>query len=389
MRPRHEVAEVIRSSGEALLGQHPQSAHVMRTLSALARCRTAALGGHVSRCKSCSRIHPHYNSCRNRHCPKCQNTERERWVLLRAAEMQHLGGCFHVVFTLPAEFNPLCIRHPKQMYDALFRAAADTIAAMGRNPKLLGAEPGMVAILHTWGQQLSLHPHLHCLIPAGGITIRGNWKPLKGKGKYLFPQKAMAAVFRAKYMAEVTARLQKQGITIAQDLRKAVMQKPWVVYAKAPLSGPGQIIEYLGRYSHKIAISNHRIQSIENGQITFAYKDYRQAGTRKEMTLTQVEFLRRFCLHILPSSYRRIRHFGFLATRKRAPVMEMQKMELLIIKRMDWKELCRRYLGFDPDKCPRCGKSNQEIIQTILPERGPPLFGPSRPKPLKPNESFA
>jgi hypothetical protein len=378
------MAEVIGSSAEAFVREHPQSAHVMRTLSALVRCRTAALGGHVSRCKHCGRTHPHYNSCRNRHCPACQGTNRERWVLLRAEELRHVGGCFHVVFTLPPEFHALCITHPKVMYDALFKAAADTIAGMGRNPKWLGAATGMVAVLHTWGQQLSLHPHLHCIIPAGGITIRGKWKQARGKGKYLFPQQAMATVFRAKYMAEATVRLQKEGKTIGQDVRKAVMHKPWVVYARSPLRGNAQLIGYLGRYSHKIAISNHRLREVKDGQVTFSYKDYRRAGVSNRMTLTSTEFLRRFCMHILPAGYRRIRHFGFLANRVKGPVIERQKAGVERIKAMDWKELCRVYMGYDPDKCPRCGKKELEIIQTMQPMRGPPLFGSAIPTPRNP-----
>lgn len=370
MQSRHELAEVVREYAEQLHTAHPQGAHALRTLRAIALCRTAALGGHVCRCTRCQHVHPAYNSCRNRHCPKCQSTQRERWVRLRAAELQHLGGCFHLVFTMPHQLNALCLSHPKPMYDALFAAAAATIAALGRNPKFLGAQTGMVAILHTWGQQLSLHPHLHCIVPAGGLTLRRKWKSARGHGKYLFPQKAMAAVFRAKYLCEATERLAAEKQIIPQHIRRAVLHSPWVVYAKAPLRGNEQIIEYLGRYSHKIAISNHRLREVNNAQVRFAYKDYRHGGAPKEMTLSAVEFLRRFCLHILPAGFRRIRHFGFLASRNKAVVTEPHRAELLRIKALPWQELCNH----QPLRCPRCGGLTLQIIQTITPSRGPPLI---------------
>ncbi|MCB0483633.1 MAG: IS91 family transposase [Flavobacteriales bacterium] len=370
--PRYELAQVVKMYGDQFLRKYPQKKQIVRALYAISVCRTAALGGHVSSCNKCGHKHPAYNSCRNRHCPKCQNARRERWIQLRAEEIPNVG-CYHVVFTLPSQLYPLCVQYGAWLYDILFTAAWQTIAAMSRNPSFLGAEPGMVTVLHTWGQQLNLHPHLHCIIPAGGIDSRGGWKQPKGKNKYLFPINAMCSVFRAKYMAGLTAVSKREGISISQTLRKELMRQPWVVYAKAPIRGKGQIIEYLGRYSHKIAISNHRLTDIENGAIGFRYKDYRSGGQTKELRLDANEFLRRYCRHILPNGFRRIRHYGFLSNRRKRIVTRHNKRRIERIKRMSWVMLCRTFLGFDPIQCPKCKTGRMELSAILIVQRGPPL----------------
>lgn len=228
---------------------------------------------------------------------------------------------FHIVFTLPHEFNELVKNHAKEIYTSLFKASWQTIKQFSQDPKYLGAKTGMVALLHTWGQQLWLHPHLHCIVPGGGITGSGKWKQAKNKGKYLFPTFAMAKVFRAKYMAELRA----QNVNIPQHIAKVVMNKKWVIYAKRPFGSPKTVIEYLGRYTHKIAISNHRLKTIDNGEISFTYKDYNEGGKQKRMTLKAEEFLRRFCLHILPSGFVRIRHYGILASRNKTKELNIAK----------------------------------------------------------------
>jgi hypothetical protein len=216
---------------------------------------------------------------------------------------------FHVVFTLPDSLNELALSQPREVYDALFKAAWLTLKGFAENPKFLGAKTGMSAVLHTWGQTMSLHPHLHCIVPAGGITTKGQWKRSKSKGKYLFDVKAMSVVFRAKYVQILSGK-----VKLSKELRDQLFAKNWVVYAKQPFYGPKQVIEYLGRYTHKIAISNHRIKGLDNNEVCFAYKDYRHANQQKIMRLKNTEFIRRFALHILPKGYTRIRHYGILAS---------------------------------------------------------------------------
>ena len=280
---------------------------------------------------------------------------------------------FHVVFTLPHEFNELAVKSPKEVYSALFRASWKTIQVFASDHKYLGAKTGMVAILHTWGQQLWLHPHLHCIVPGGGITPTGKWKAVRNKGKYLFPTKAMAQVFRAKYMAELRA----SGIMIPQYIAKTVMRKNWVVYAKQPFASPKTVVEYLGRYTHKIAISNHRIKSIGSGAVGFTYKDYNQGGKGKEMLLPAPEFLRRYCLHILPSGFVRMRHYGILASRNKRKELNLAKTHFGLkqweVLKIDWVEIAQQRLGIKPNTCRECG-AELEIIAVLPPQRGPPIF---------------
>jgi hypothetical protein len=363
MRPRHTLAQAIGLHGESLLRHHPQQATVLRTLRAIMECRTSALGGHVDACTDCGTVRMSYNSCRNRHCPQCQGREREAWVQQRSEQLPG-EGCFHVVFTLPAQLNALCIGHPKEMYDALFAAAWQTVTGMARNPAHLGAQAGMIAVLHTWGQQLTLHPHVHCIIPDGGVSLRGRWKSARGKGRYLFPVKAMASVFRAKFMAQIT-----NVVPMDAAVRKQLFAQSWVVFAKAPMGNTRQIVEYLGRYTHRTAISNHRLVAVDNQNVTFQYKDYRQEGKSSLLTLTGVEFLRRFCLHILPKGYRRIRHYGILSNRTKHIYLNLEKKPALddssSLGKQGQEELGHKV-------CPCCGTPTMVTVQLIAPLRGPP-----------------
>lgn len=365
MRPRHTLAHAVRMHGEAMLREHPQPPTVLRTLRAISECRTAALGGHVDACTECGTVRMSYNSCRNRHCPKCQGREREAWVEQRSAELPG-QGCFHVVFTLPAQLNALCISHPKEMYDALFAASWQTVTGMARNPRHLGAEAGMIAVLHTWGQQLSLHPHVHCIIPAGGITLRGHWKSARGKGRYLFPVKVMAKVFRAKYMASVTG-----SVPMDAAMRKQLFAQPWVVFAKAPMGDTRQIVEYMGRYTHRTAISDHRLVDVSKEGVTFRYKDYRQGGKSCVMTLTGTEFMRRFCLHILPRGFRRMRHYGILSNRTKHIFLDLEQKPA-----PDHGHAGAPAENAAPHRvCPCCGTPTMVTVQLIAPLRGPPASG--------------
>lgn len=283
---------------------------------------------------------------------------------------------FHVVFTLPEEMNSFCMHYPEQLYELLFRSAKETLFAFGRDEKHLGAKMGGIAILHTWGQTLQLHPHIHLIVPAGGIEKSGNWKSTKSEGKYLFPVKAMSKVFRGKFMEGFRKYMEESGMEIPKDLKDQLYKKEWVAYAKRPFGGAGQVIEYLGRYTHKIAISNHRLQSMTDGKVTFTYKDYREGAKTKLMTLAVNEFLRRFCLHILPKGFRKIRHYGILASRNK-PVLKDQQKKMDCKpeeeSEKDYKSISKERLGFDVTVCPCCRKGKMETVFNFKPH-APPLI---------------
>lgn len=362
VKTRFEVAQVLRQHW-AEVEKHPQiNSWQLRTLSALKRCRTADLGGHVDACTDCGNLRISYNSCRNRHCPKCQGKNREDWIAKREAELLPVPY-FHVVFTLPDTLNQLAMYQPKAVYDSLFEASWKTIACFAKDPKHLEAKPGMIAILHTWGQTLSLHPHLHCIVPGGGLAKKEKWKTAKAKGKFLFPVRAMSKVFRAKYVKALKSRIQPE-----KELINALFQKEWVVYAKRPFGHPKAVLEYLGRYTHKVAISNHRIVDISQKQITFSYKDYRQGAQKLEMTLDNLEFIRRFSMHILPKGLVRIRHFGILGSSAKQITIPLIHQELGIPVPEKESRILETY---NPRYCPCCQKESMVSIQR-LPKRGPP-----------------
>jgi hypothetical protein len=361
MQPVYEVAGILARNA-CLLHTVVPNRWKLRTLHALSACRTKAMGGHIDACTNpgCRKIHISYNSCRNRHCPKCNGHKREEWIREREKELFN-APYYHVVFTLPAGLNHLCLYQPATVYGLLFKTAWLVINGFASNPKFMGAQTGMIAILHTWGQDLSLHPHLHCIVPGGGITPAKKWKPAKGKGKYLFPVKAMGKVFRAKFIGG----LRKQ-VCIDDALSKKLFANPWVVYCKQPFMGPEQVIEYLGRYTHKVAISNHRIRNIENGEVSFVAKDYRKGGAKHMVTLTDMEFIRRFALHILPKGFTRIRHYGILSSSlKEGSVRLLQS------------QLGKPVLPREPLKHKTCFYCKTGILVTVcrFDSRGPPPPG--------------
>ena len=364
MQPAFELADVLNLHWP----QIEKSAHInsfqLRVLSALKVCRTAALGGHLDACNSCGTVRISYNSCRNRHCPKCQGHKREVWIQNREADLLPVPY-FHVVFTLPSALNKWAMQQPKKVYDALFEAAWQTLNLFGLQAQHLGAQTGMIAILHTWGQQLTLHPHLHCIVPGGGITKTGVWKLAKSNGKYLFPVKAMSVVFRGKYIAT----LAQKGIVFTKDEKAVLYKNNWVVFAKQPFGNAASVVEYLGRYTHKIAISNHRILQVDKHTVTFSYKDYRMAGNKKQLTLTGLEFIRRFALHILPHGYVRIRHYGLLSsTSKRSNLAQIRaQVKAVTIRTKD----PRIIIMYNPLVCPCC-KTETMVTIHIYPKRGPP-----------------
>ncbi len=357
-RPAFELADIIRLYKTEFQKTYPHYTVGHKVLHALEQCRTAALGGHVDACDRCGNIRISYNSCRNRHCPKCQSINRERWIYNRTEDLLPCTY-FHVVFTIPEQINTWCLQFPTALYNILFSAASDTIEVFSKDRKYLGAQAGMIALLHTWGQNLTLHPHIHMIVPGGGVTPCGEWKGVRSKGKYLFPVKAMSVVFRAKFMQCLIKLLDDRQHSMDVKTRHELFNKSWVVYAKQPFDGPQGVIEYLGRYTHKVAISNHRIKSIEDGKVSFQYKDYRLGGKQSVMTLTAMEFLRRFCLHILPKGFRKIRHYGFLANRNRNKLRWQQKRQGVIAQaktKKDWKQISKEILHFDVEACPCCNE---------------------------------
>jgi len=326
-------------------------------MSAIERCRTVALGGHLEQCDNCGFERPAYNSCRNRHCPKCQGLNKARWLEARQVELLPVGY-FHVVFTLPHELNALILSNKRALLDILFNAAAQTLLTFGRNN--LGGKSGFITVLHTWDQRLNAHFHLHCLVPAGVLSENGGrW--ISAPEKFLFPVRALAKVFRGKYtgfllQAFAGAELvfpgqagQFQTQIGFSGLIDQIHQKRWVVYAKPPFGGPDKVLDYLGRYTHRVAISNNRILNVENGGVTFAFHDRADGNKCKILTLPAEEFIRRFLLHSLPSAFVRIRHFGFLANRSK-------KHDL---------PLCRKLLGLDPQPPQPEQKSNEELLREL------------------------
>lgn len=278
---------------------------------------------------------------------------------------------YHMVFTLPHHLNELLPKHDKIIYSSLLKSSWLTIKAFGEDSRYLGAKMGMVSILHTWGQQLWLHPHVHCIVPAGGITKSGKWKQTKYAPKYLFPKRALSKVFRAKFM-----ELVRQQMEVPQSLAKKLFAKPWVVYAKRPFATPKTVVEYLGRYTHKVAISNHRIIDVETNNISFFYKDYRDASKKKVATISGQEFLRRFATHILPPGFMRIRHYGILASRNKALELNLAKNHFnqpqWQKQKYAWEQIARERLDFNPDCCPHCKHVSLITIKVIAPKRGPP-----------------
>lgn len=370
VKPKHEIAEIVHKFGQAYHQQYKVPLQVSKTLNAIDICRTSALGGHIDACNNCGTVSQSYNSCRNRHCPKCQATNREKWILARERELLPVPY-YHVVFTLPHCFNELLPKYATEVYNSLFTASWQTIQEFAADSKYLGAKTGMVAVLHTWGQQLWLHPHVHCIVPGGGITPNGKWKSCKYKNKYLYPKRALSKVFRAKFMG-----LLRQKINVPQNIGKAAFAKKWVVYAKKPFATPKTVVEYLGRYTHKVAISNHRLLSVDDQNVSFSYKDYKSEATKKTTTVSGVEFLRRFAQHVLPQGFMRIRHYGFLAGRNKPIELNLAKADLgqeawqkLTIS---WQQITEEKLGIKPNVCQHCKTPTMVTIEIIDPPRGPP-----------------
>ena len=335
---RPEVADVIRNDGARYLKRHRPSKEQYRVLNDLAECRTAALGGHLKRCELCAHEVPVYNSCRNRHCPKCQGAARAVWLEAREGEVLDVEY-FHVVFTLPHELAPLALQNRRTVYGMLFRAASETLLTLGRDPKHLGAELGCLALLHTWGQNLLAHPHLHCVVPGGGLSFDGErW--VSCRDGFFLPVRVLSRLFRGKFLTQLQRAFDHNELEFHGRLRdlnhpkaweawlEPLRNKEWVVYAKPPFGGPQQVLKYLARYTHRVAISNQRLLSVDDGKVTFRWKDYANGDRQRTMTLDAGEFLRRFLLHVLPKGFMRVRYYGFLASRNRAEKLDRVRILL-------------------------------------------------------------
>ncbi len=343
---------------------------------AIEDCRTSALGCHADRCDNCGHIEVSYNSCRDRHCPKCQGSRRHKWVESRLNDLLPVPY-YHIVFTLPDAIFPMCLFNQKIIYKLLFDASSETLLTFGRDEKWIGSEPGFFGILHTWGQTICMHPHIHFIMPGGGIDSNRRWVPAKHKDKFLFPSRAMSKVFRAKFIAGLKQAYKNDLLTFPGELAKsqskegflswiyALCAKDWVVFTKAPFANPRQVVEYVGRYTHRVAISNHRIRSIENGRIVFTYKDYADEDKVKEMSLSAHEFIRRFLYHVLPAGFHKIRHYGFLANGRRAKLRQITEY----LRSFPDPDDALNPQSSDEDTsvviCPVCQSGKMEFISSI------------------------
>jgi len=368
-RPPLEVADIVRAAGDAFIERHRhwlRWKHV-KVLLAIARCRTAALGGHIDECTRCGhRATISYNSCRNRHCPKCQIAAREQWIEKRRRELLPTRY-LHVVFTLPSRLAPLVLQNKKILYDLLFRTSADTLLEVARNPRHLGAEIGFFTVLHTWSQKLKIHPHVHCVVPAGGLSPdHTRW--VRSRDNYFLPKKVLQEVFRGKFVDALKQAFQNGQLIFQGDLKllaqpnifaawlRPLYRQDWVVYLKRPFGGPAYVLQYLGRYTHRVAISNHRLVSFVDGQVTFRWRDSADHNKQKPLPLSVDEFLCRFLLHILPQGFVRIRNFGFLANRRRKTLLPLCFQLLGSAQESQAKQ----HLASTEDapglwRCPKCG----------------------------------
>jgi hypothetical protein len=389
-RPRLEVAEVIRSCRDAFMDQYGAGLTPVqrRALDDLTACRTAALGGHILGCTECGHQEISYNSCGNRHCPKCQGTAAARWLETQAADLLDTPY-FHVVFTLPGALGPIALHNPREVYGLLMRAAAETLLEVAANPIHLGAEVGVLAVLHTWGQNLALHPHVHCVVTGGGLSLdESRW--IAGRDDYLLPVPILRRVFRGKFLAGLRAAFKRGKLRFPGDmaaldrsnrfnaLLSEVVRTEWVVYAQAPFGGGAEIVlKYLARYTHKAAISNHRLVDLADGRVSFQWKDYAHGGRQGIMTLDAVEFVRRFLMHVLPSGFVRVRHYGLLANRHRQEKLARCR-ELIVAAKAPQADTAATEPALvtppipetkvTPTRvCPQCGASRMVVIAEIPP----------------------
>ena len=396
-RPAYEIADVFRRYGTSFQATYARLLGPLQllVLKALAACRTAQLGGHILRCDRCGHRKQAYNSCQNRHCPKCQATARAKWFEARERDLLPVEY-FHVVFTLPSELGALVLQNKKVIYNLLFRATAETLTELAASWKDLKAQIGFFAILHTWGQKLDFHPHLHCVVPGGGISLDGTRWVSCPRG-FFMPVKLLSRKFRGKFLALLKEAHGRGELTLKGSLEpysaqaafktwlSPLYEKEWVVYAKPPFNGPQQVLKYLARYTHRIAIANERLLSIDSGQVTFSYKDYRRGHRQRRLTLSATEFIRRFMMHVLPRGFMRIRYYGFLANARRKKKLSKIR-RLLQVPDPDISDEQAGCTDEEQDsaleKCPHCKQGLLRIISeaprlTVSQIRKLPLLVPT------------
>jgi Putative transposase/Transposase zinc-binding domain len=363
-RPTLEVADIFRAQGKNFIDRHRNTIRVrqLKVMRAIMHCRTAALGGHVDVCPRCGGEKTiSYNSCRNRHCPKCQSQARQRWIAARKQELLNTRY-FHVVFTLPHELHTLILQNQAELYNLLFRTVADTLLEVAANPEHLGADIGFFAILHTWGQNLLFHPHIHCVIPGGGLSPdHTQW--IHPRYPFFLPIKVLSKVFRGKFIDGLKRALRQGRLTFAGSIQRmaepkcfaaflrTLFRQNWVVYAKPAFGGPEQVLRYLGRYTHRVAISNHRLVSFDGHHVTFRWRHYARGNKQRLMTVSADEFIRRFLVHVLPKGFVRIRHFGFMANYQRSSSLELSRERLGMAPVLPSMEVTSGSAWI----CPRCG----------------------------------
>ena len=373
-----ELADIFRAYGESYRRNHPLPVSHLKVSEAVQRCRTAALGGHIERCDSCGFERPAYNSCRNRHCPKCQALAKVKWLEKQKSELLPVGY-FHLVFTLPHELNGLILTNKKILLSHLFKAVGETLVEFARTR--FGGQIGSITVLHTWDQRLLDHFHLHCLVPAGALSSdQKRWTP--ARKNFLFPIKALSTVFRGKFLDLLKKACERNKLLfVAQSaslanpvafklLIKGLRKKPWVVYAKKPFGSPEHVLDYLGRYTHRVALSNDRILSTHNGEITFSYRDRKDQDQKKTMTLDAHEFIRRFLLHVIPKGFVRVRHFGFLANRSKSLLSKCRQLLNLSptvpkLSQRSVQELMLQLIGIDISRCPVCQQATLVFVAEL------------------------
>ena len=378
-RPRHELADVFRLYGDAYRHTHALPTGRRRVMHAIEACRTAQLGGHLERCTDCAFERPAYNSCRNRHCPKCQSLTKARWLEARQADLLPVDY-FHTVFTVPHDLNTLMLANPACLYQILFEAVADTLLTFGADPRHgLGGQLGFLAILHTWDQQLRYHVHLHCVVAGGALDVDGDrW--VSARPTFLFPVRALSRAFGHRFLTRLEAAGQRQRVVWPESLAavrvpsafrawlETLRRKAWVVYAKPPCGGPATVLDYLTRYTHRVAISNHRLTAVADGQVSFTYRDRQHGGAVRPLTLPAESFIDRFLLHVLPPHFVRIRHVGFLASRtKQARLGQCRRLldaaPPPIPATRTTVEQLHALTGVDRSLCPHCHLGTMVIVE--------------------------
>jgi len=379
-----EVQDIFVKYGPEYLSKHKLTLSQHKAMSAVQKCRTAQLGGHVDVCESCGNTQISYNSCRNRHCPKCQTLAKERWIENQKSNLLNIGY-FHVVFTIPDTLNLIVYQNQRELYTLLFKAVAETLTELAADKKYLGAKLGFTSVLHTWGQNLMHHPHIHCIVPSGGLSSTGKW--VSSRKKFFIPVKVLSRKFRGKFLHYFKQLYYQNKFEFHgsleylsnnnefETLLSSIYSKEWIAYCKPPFKDATCVVEYLGRYTHRVAISNKRIVSIENNNVTFKWRDYKDNSKCKLMSISAEEFIRRFLIHILPSGFMKIRHYGLLGNRNKTAKLKICKQltntPILLKEKISTIQLIQQITGRDISKCPNCG--SRKLIRRTCFSKSPPI----------------